>query len=31
MDRIMTTHAGSLARPKELLSFLVAMEGGGGV
>jgi 5-methyltetrahydropteroyltriglutamate--homocysteine methyltransferase len=30
MDRIMTTHAGSLVRPPELLSFLVAMEHGDG-
>jgi 5-methyltetrahydropteroyltriglutamate--homocysteine methyltransferase len=30
MNRIMTTHAGSLARPPELLSFLVAMESGEG-
>ncbi len=28
MDRILTTHAGSLARPRALLDFLVAMEHG---
>jgi 5-methyltetrahydropteroyltriglutamate--homocysteine methyltransferase len=28
MDRIMTTHAGSLARPREVLDFLAAMEHG---
>jgi 5-methyltetrahydropteroyltriglutamate--homocysteine methyltransferase len=30
MNRILTTHAGSLTRPPELLSFLVAMESGEG-
>jgi 5-methyltetrahydropteroyltriglutamate--homocysteine methyltransferase len=30
LDRILTTHAGSLARPPELLAFLVAMEHGDG-
>ncbi|MGH3304647.1 MAG: hypothetical protein ACRDOK_23825 [Streptosporangiaceae bacterium] len=29
MDRIRTTHTGSLARPAELLSFLAVREGGG--
>ena len=29
MDRILTTHTGSLARPPELLSFLAVREGGG--
>ena len=28
MDRILTTHAGSLIRPQELLDFLAAMEAG---
>jgi len=28
MDRIMTTHTGSLARPREVLDFLAAMERG---
>jgi 5-methyltetrahydropteroyltriglutamate--homocysteine methyltransferase len=29
MDRILTTHTGSLARPPELLSFLAVRESGG--
>src|SRR5262249_57246757 len=28
MDRILSTHAGSLVRPQELLDFLLAMEAG---
>src|SRR6184192_2029413 len=28
MNRILTTHAGSLIRPQELIDFLVAMEAG---
>ena len=28
MDRILSTHAGSLIRPQELLDFLAAMEPG---